>query len=124
MIRHTEHVMGTVFPFAVRDPGPGTDAALRRIVARLHRIDAVFSPHRADGETSRLGRGELTEHQCRPEVAEVPARCRAPGDRGPRRPPGRPPGVDARVRPAPGPATAADWQLRSTSRARGGAPSP
>ncbi|MFG2822349.1 FAD:protein FMN transferase [Kitasatospora sp. NPDC048365] len=68
--------MGTVFSFTVRDPGPGTAAALRRIVARLHRIDAVLSPYRPDSEISRLGRGELTEHQCGPEVAEVLARCR------------------------------------------------
>lgn len=76
MIRHAEHVMGTVFSFTVRDPGPETGEALRRITERLHRIDEVFSTYRADSDISRLGRGELTPAQCDPEVAEVVERCR------------------------------------------------
>ncbi|WP_435833066.1 FAD:protein FMN transferase [Kitasatospora purpeofusca] len=68
--------MGTVFSVLVRDPGPGTRSALERAVARLHEIDAVFSPYREDSAVSRLGRGEVTVGQCRPEVAEVLARCR------------------------------------------------
>ncbi|MDH6578282.1 FAD:protein FMN transferase [Kitasatospora sp. MAP5-34] len=75
-LRHAEHVMGTVFSFTVRDPGPGTAAALRRAVERLHRIDRVFSTYRADSDISRLGRGELTLDRCDPEVAEVLERCR------------------------------------------------
>ncbi|GAA2791132.1 FAD:protein FMN transferase [Kitasatospora paracochleata] len=76
MLRHAEHVMGTVFSFAVRDPGPDTAAAVRRIVERLHRIDAVFSPYRPDSDISRLDRGETTLEACDPEVAQVLDRCR------------------------------------------------
>ncbi|MBP0451635.1 FAD:protein FMN transferase [Kitasatospora sp. RG8] len=68
--------MGTVFSFAVRDPAPGTEAALRRIAGRLHEIDAVFSPYRSDSDVSRLDRGELALGGCHPDVAEVLARCR------------------------------------------------
>ncbi|MFD0277520.1 FAD:protein FMN transferase [Kitasatospora sp. NPDC127111] len=68
--------MGTVFSFAVRDPGPGTEAALRRITARLHEMDAVFSPYRADSDISRLARGELALDHCHPDVPEALARCR------------------------------------------------
>jgi len=72
---HVEHVMGTVFSFTVRDPGPRTADALARIVARLHRIDAVFSPYRPESEISRLGRGELDLAACDPEVGQVLERC-------------------------------------------------
>ncbi|KIQ64422.1 thiamine biosynthesis protein [Kitasatospora griseola] len=72
---HVEHVMGTVFSFTVRDPGPGTADALARIVARLHRIDEVFSPYRPESEISRLGRGELELAACDPEVRWVLERC-------------------------------------------------
>ncbi|MGA5820352.1 FAD:protein FMN transferase [Kitasatospora sp. NPDC094028] len=75
-LRHAEHVMGTVFSFTVRDPGPGTAAALERTVARLHRVDAVFSTYRPDSQISRLGRGELALDACDPEVAEVLRQCR------------------------------------------------
>ncbi|MFG3226783.1 FAD:protein FMN transferase [Kitasatospora sp. NPDC048194] len=68
--------MGTVFSIAVRDPGPDTPGALRRIVERLHRIDAVFSTYRADSDISRLGRGELAVQDCDPEVRTVLAACR------------------------------------------------
>ncbi|MFC5890737.1 FAD:protein FMN transferase [Kitasatospora sp. CM 4170] len=68
--------MGTVFSFTVRDPGPEAVAALRRIAARLHEIDAVFSPYRADSDISRLDRGELTLDRCHPDVPEALARCR------------------------------------------------
>jgi thiamine biosynthesis lipoprotein len=68
--------MGTVFSVTVRDPGPGTAAALERVVARLHRIDAVFSTYRADSDISRLDRGEVGVEGCDPDVAGVLARCR------------------------------------------------
>ncbi|MFD8600147.1 FAD:protein FMN transferase [Kitasatospora sp. NPDC059646] len=67
--------MGTVFSFTVRDPGPRTAAALERVVARLHRIDEVFSPYRPESEISRLGRGELPLTACDPDVARVLDRC-------------------------------------------------
>ncbi|WP_327072278.1 FAD:protein FMN transferase [Kitasatospora purpeofusca] len=75
-LRHAEHVMGTVFSVTVRDPGPRTGPALERAVARLHEIDALFSPYREDSAVSRLDRGEVTVGQCHPDVAEVLARCR------------------------------------------------
>lgn len=76
MLRHAEPVMGTVFSIAVRDPGPGTPALLRRIADRLHRIDAVFSPYRPDSDISRLDRGELALADCDPQVRAVLASCR------------------------------------------------
>ncbi|QKW24490.1 FAD:protein FMN transferase [Kitasatospora sp. NA04385] len=67
--------MGTVFSFTVRDPGPETGPAIRRIVARLHRIDAVFSTYRPQSEVSRLERGELALAEADPEVRLVLERC-------------------------------------------------
>ncbi len=72
---HVEHVMGTVFSFAVRDPGPETGPAVRRIVERLHRIDALFSTYRPESEISRLDRGELALAEADPEVRRVLERC-------------------------------------------------
>lgn len=74
-LRHVEHVMGTVFSFVVRDAGPGVPAGLAAAVARLHQLDAEFSTYRPDSPISRLGRGEVTLDECRPEIAEVLARC-------------------------------------------------
>ncbi|MGE7436971.1 MULTISPECIES: FAD:protein FMN transferase [Kitasatospora] len=68
--------MGTVFSFAVREPGPGVTEALERVVRRLHRIDEVFSTYRPQSDISRFGRGELTLARCDPAVAEVLERCR------------------------------------------------
>ncbi|WP_354644878.1 FAD:protein FMN transferase [Kitasatospora camelliae] len=68
--------MGTVFSLTVRDPGPDTAAALEAVVARLHRIDAVFSPYRPGSDISRLDRGELPLDACDPEVGTVLAACR------------------------------------------------
>ncbi|WP_307806623.1 FAD:protein FMN transferase [Streptomyces sp. FH025] len=76
MLRHAEPVMGTVFSIAVRDPGPDTEPVLRRIVERLHRIDAVFSTYRPESDVSRLGRGELALADCDPDVRTVLAACR------------------------------------------------
>ncbi|MFJ9607960.1 FAD:protein FMN transferase [Kitasatospora sp. NPDC101176] len=72
--------MGTVFSFAVRDPGPDTADVLRRIARRLHRIDAVFSPYRTDSQISRLDRGELGVDDCDPEVRAALASCREVAD--------------------------------------------
>lgn len=77
-VRHTEHAMGTVFSFDLRGaPTPGVTAALADAVAWLHRVDEVFSTYRPGSQISRLGRGELTERQCDPEVAEVLELCRS-----------------------------------------------
>lgn len=43
----------------------------------LREVDATFSTYRPDSDISRLGRGDLTLDQCRPEVDEVLTRCLA-----------------------------------------------
>ncbi|MET9407717.1 FAD:protein FMN transferase [Streptomyces sp. NPDC002935] len=71
-LRHAEEVMGTVFSFDVRGGEPAAvQAALEEAIARLHRVDEVFSTYREDSQISRLVRGELTVEECDPEVAEV-----------------------------------------------------
>ncbi|WP_329932162.1 FAD:protein FMN transferase [Streptomyces sp. SP17BM10] len=74
--RHAEHVMGTVFSFAVHGGGRDLEDLLARIVVRLHRIDEVFSPYREDSDINRFARGEIDLGACDPEVAQVLARCR------------------------------------------------
>jgi FAD:protein FMN transferase len=75
-LRFTEHVMGTVFSFDIRDP---VTAAIRSAATEatewLHHVDEVFSPFRRDSAVSRIARGEATPAQCPPEVAEVLAMC-------------------------------------------------
>ncbi|MFE4667610.1 FAD:protein FMN transferase [Streptomyces sp. NPDC056716] len=64
--------MGTVFSLDVRGGEPdAVHAAVREVVAGLHRVDAVFSTYREDSQVSRLAAGELTVGRCDPEVAEV-----------------------------------------------------
>lgn len=71
-LRHAEEVMGTVFSFDVRGGEPAAvRAALEEAVARLHRVDEVFSTYREDSQISRLARGEVTVEECDPQVAEV-----------------------------------------------------
>lgn len=71
-VRHAEEVMGTVFSFDVRGGEPeAVRAALAQAVARLHRVNEVFSTYREDSQVSRLARGELTVAECDAEVAEV-----------------------------------------------------
>ncbi|SEK93176.1 FAD:protein FMN transferase [Streptacidiphilus jiangxiensis] len=67
--------MGTVFSFVVRDPSPAVDEALHAAVARLHAIDARFSPYRADSEVGRIAHGEACVDDASPELAEVLERC-------------------------------------------------
>src|SRR4051794_41962133 len=43
----------------------------------LRLVDATFSTYRDDSDISRLGRGEVTIDECRPEVDEVLTRCLA-----------------------------------------------
>jgi thiamine biosynthesis lipoprotein len=78
IVRHAEHVMGTVVSFAVR-PGDVDDAVtrrgLRRACATLHRADAVFSTWKSDSPMSRLRRGEMTMEQAPVEMGEVLERC-------------------------------------------------
>lgn len=76
-VRHAEQAMGTVFSFDIRHPdGPGLRAALARAIAWLHFVDETFSTYRPDSQISRLGRAELAEDQCLPEVGDVLRRCR------------------------------------------------
>ena len=67
---HVENCMGTVFSFDVRDPGDWT-AALADAVAWLHEVDATYSTYRDDSIVSRLGRAELSLHECSAQVQEV-----------------------------------------------------
>ena len=71
-LRHAEEVMGTVFSFDVRGGEPeAVRTALEEAIARLHRVDEVFSTYREDSQISRLVRGEITVEECDPGVAEV-----------------------------------------------------
>ena len=74
-IHRIEHCMGTVFSLDVRDPAPGVEAAVGRVVDWLHRVDATFSTYRPDSPISRLGRGEISLDDCPDEVGEVLALC-------------------------------------------------
>lgn len=86
VLRHAEHVMGTVFSFTVRcptDAGPATGSAtaavragLAAAVARLHELDRRFSPYLPDSELNRLADGRLDPAAAHPEIAWVAARCR------------------------------------------------
>lgn len=70
--RHHYPVMGTVFSFAL-DATPDR-AVLAGIDAELDRIDRVFSPFRADSETSRLAAAGV-RRPCSADMAAVLARC-------------------------------------------------
>ena len=65
------HVMGMPVSIDVRDEGVALDPAF----GWLARVDAVFSPFRADSEVSRLARGELALVDAPPLVLEVFDRC-------------------------------------------------
>ena len=71
-VRHVEPVMGTVFSIVAED-GAGTGTGIAAAVARLHEIDAKFSPYREDSPISRLARGEAVAHD--PEIDGVLRRC-------------------------------------------------
>jgi len=64
--------MGTVFSLDVRDPGVEA-TAIDAVVDLLHRLDAQFSPYRADSETCRYRRGEVAAADISPELAWVRA---------------------------------------------------
>ncbi|MCW2790703.1 MAG: ApbE family protein [Aeromicrobium sp.] len=72
--RYVEHVMGMPITLAMRgwhaadDDGRGAWVA---VLQELTEVDRVFSTYRPDSYISRLSRGELTEADCPPEVAEV-----------------------------------------------------
>jgi thiamine biosynthesis lipoprotein len=68
------HIMGIPIGIDVRDADP---VDVEVAFDWLREVDATFSTYRADSEISRLGRGELTLADCRPEVDEVLTRCLA-----------------------------------------------
>jgi len=70
--------MGTMVTIDVRDPHPrepAVEAAVNAAIAWLHEVDATFSTYRTGSEISRMGRGELKESECSPEVREVLGLC-------------------------------------------------
>jgi thiamine biosynthesis lipoprotein len=72
--RYVGHVMGMPIRLALRGRHAADvvgRAAWADVMDRFREVDEVFSTHRADSVISRLGRGELTEAECPPEVAEV-----------------------------------------------------
>ncbi len=79
VIRHLEHVMGTVVTFDIftTDDSPGSELSLglARARASLRHADAVFSTWKADSPVSRLRRGEVTVEDAPPEVADVLEGC-------------------------------------------------
>jgi len=78
VLRHDEHVMGTVASFDVRPGGlPVSEArlAMRRACVVLQRADAVFSLWKPHSPMSRLCRGEITPAEAPAEVGDVLARC-------------------------------------------------
>ena len=62
---------GTAFTIDVRDAGVRRDA-IARVIAWLHRIDAVFSTYRADSDISRMQRRELRLADAAPRNAAGP----------------------------------------------------
>ena len=78
--RHSRALMGTVASIAVSERAASQDvieAAVEAAFARMHQIDARFSPYLADSEVSRIGRGELEVGAAHPEVAAVLQACEA-----------------------------------------------
>jgi thiamine biosynthesis lipoprotein len=78
IVRHAEHVMGTVVSFDVRRGALDDIAArraLRRACASLRRADALFSTWKPESPLSRLRRGDITVADAPPEVEEVLGRC-------------------------------------------------
>jgi thiamine biosynthesis lipoprotein len=73
-LTEVRHIMGMPIGIDVCDAhGVDVEAAFDW----LRQVDATFSTYRDDSDISRLGRGELTLAECRPEVDEVLTRCLA-----------------------------------------------
>jgi thiamine biosynthesis lipoprotein len=69
-----EHIMGTAMSIDLRDAGVEDDV-VETAFEWLRQVDACFSLYKPQSEISRLGRGELTVEECRPEVGEVLTLC-------------------------------------------------
>lgn len=70
--------MGMPISLLARGAGAQTAqaaVAVRSLFDELIHVDAVFSPYQPDSEVSRIGRGELSIDEARPEVREVAERC-------------------------------------------------
>jgi thiamine biosynthesis lipoprotein len=59
------------------DLADGAEVDVEPAFAWLREVDAIFSTYREDSDISRLGRGELSVAECRPEVDEVLTHCAA-----------------------------------------------
>jgi thiamine biosynthesis lipoprotein len=74
VVRRVEHLMGMPISLALRgrhaDDAAGRDA-WHAALAELRHVDEIFSTYRSDSVISRLGRGEILEADCPPEVIEV-----------------------------------------------------
>ncbi|MEU6894605.1 FAD:protein FMN transferase [Streptomyces sp. NPDC046557] len=75
-VRHTEHVMGTVFSFDLRHRSTAAvQQALREAVHWLHQIDRLFSTYRPDSVISRLNSGVTERRDVPAEVERVLVMC-------------------------------------------------
>jgi thiamine biosynthesis lipoprotein len=78
VVRHAEHVMGTVFSFDIRPNGTAPEDvqdALDEAIQWLHWVDETFSTYKPDSQIRRLGRGELRLEDCHESVREVLELC-------------------------------------------------
>ncbi len=73
-LRRVEQLMGTAISLDVRDASvaPG---ALDDAFDYLRQVDSRFSTYKPESEVSRLGRGEIREIDCSPELREVLELC-------------------------------------------------
>ena len=72
--RQVEQIMGMPVSLALRGRHADTRSGRRawsQVVDNLRQVDRIFSTYRPDSTISRLGRGELTENDCPPDVQEV-----------------------------------------------------
>lgn len=66
--------MGTAIVVDVRDGQRDADL-FERVFDHFRDVDARFSTYKPDSEISRLGRREITEAECSPDVGDVLALC-------------------------------------------------
>ena len=76
LTRFSRELMGTVASIAVPERSVHQEA-VEAAFARLHDIDARFSPYIPESEISRIGRGDLQIGDAHPEVATVLQACEA-----------------------------------------------
>ena len=76
LTRFSRELMGTVASIAVPERSVHQEV-VEVAFARLHDIDARFSPYIPESEISRIGRGDLQIGDAHPEVAAVLQACEA-----------------------------------------------